>query len=40
MVRNEIINKDYNVNVITYLWQSKQLSVEEYKILKNKYNID
>ena len=40
MVRKEIISKDYDVNVITYLWQSKQLSVDEYKILKNKYNID
>jgi len=39
MVRNEIIDKDYNPNIITYLWQSKQLSVEEYKILKDKYNI-
>jgi len=40
MVRNEIISKDYDINVITYLWQSKQLSVEEYKLLKNKYNIE
>ena len=40
MIRNEIINKAYSVNVITYLWQSKQLSVQEYKILKNKYNIE
>ena len=40
MIRNEIINKAYSVNVITYLWQSKQISVDEYKILKNKYNID
>ena len=40
MVRNEIINKEYNVNVIAYLWQSKQLSVNEYNILKNKYNIE
>jgi len=40
MVRNEIINKKYNTNVITYLWQSKQISVEEYKLLKNKYNIE
>lgn len=39
MVRNEIINKDYNVNVITYMWQNKQISLKEYKILKNKYNI-
>ena len=40
MLRDKIINKDYNPNVITYLWQSKQISVEEYKLLKNKYNID
>ena len=39
MVRDEIVNKDYNPNVITYLWQSKQISVQEYKLLKNKYNI-
>jgi len=39
MIRKEIINKDYNVNVITYMWQNKQISLQEYKILKDKYNI-
>ena len=39
MIRKEITNKDYNPNAITYLWQSKQISVEEYKLLKKKYNI-
>ncbi len=38
-MRKEIINKDYNVNVITYMWQNKQISLQEYKILKDKYNI-
>ena len=40
MIRKEIINKQHTINAITYLWQSKQLSVQEYKILKDKYNID
>ena len=39
MIRDKIMNKDYSHNVITYLWQSKQISVQEYKLLKNKYDI-
>ena len=40
MIRKEIISKQHTINAITYLWQSKQISVDEYKILKDKYNID
>ena len=39
MIRDKIVNKDYNPNIITYLWQSKQISLNEYKHLKNKYKI-
>ena len=40
MIRNEILSKDYNPNIITYLWQSKQISAQEFKILKNKYTLN
>ena len=40
MIRKEIISKDYNANVITYMWQNKQISLQEYKVLKDKYNIE
>ena len=40
MIRKKIISKAHTINAITYLWQSKQISVDEYKILKNKYNIE
>tara|TARA_R110002020_G_C15985445_1_gene748832 strand:+ start:559 stop:687 length:129 start_codon:yes stop_codon:yes gene_type:complete len=40
MLRDEIINNDYsNVSQIIYEWQQKMLSIEEYKYLKDKYNI-
>ena len=39
MLRNEIINKEYNCNNINYLWVTKQISKEEYQYLKNKYYI-
>ena len=42
MTRDEIINVDYssNLSYITYMWEQKMISVEEYKHLKNKYNLD
>jgi hypothetical protein len=42
MTRDEIINVDYSSNLshITYMWEQKMISVEEYKHLKNKYNLD
>ena len=42
MTRDEIINVDYSFNLshITYMWEQKMISVEEYKHLKNKYNLD
>ena len=42
MIRNKIINVDYSSNLsqVIYMWQQKMLSVEEYKYLKNKYNLD
>ena len=39
MLRNEVINKEYNPNNINYLWVTKQISKQEYQYLKNKYLI-
>jgi hypothetical protein len=36
MLRQEIINKEYNCNHINYLWVTKQISKQEYHYLKNK----
>ena len=40
MIRDNIVNKDYNPNIITYLWQTKQISKEEYILLKDKYKYN
>ncbi len=38
MIRDEIINKKYtNYSQITYMWQQKMISKEEYIILKERY---
>ena len=39
MIRDNIVNKDYSPDVITYLWHTKQISKDEYILLKDKYKI-